>query len=353
MKIFVNKINQNKENKYQSNNKVISYQQNSTKKKYYTSIIHSYNRLNKNVEEPLNIYKSINILEKQSFDSLNESDIINANNNYYENKIENHNDISYDNNYFNNYKYYKPTFYIHNSLPMTQKHQNTEKIDNYEYNSSMVIKNEYIKYNPNYFNRGKNNNSTKIYKNKVNTINDNAVPKRTIYKVNSKYGELSRTNIINKNNNNVLSKYFNSFNNNFLNYLAQSNYNEDSFTNNEGTNDENDNYQLNKLTRYDLRKKKSLKDGQTFFIQKAKNSKNYKFLEIKRPKNKKPKLIKKNEINLEIKEDKDKEKKPDYNITESINISQNDNDEMINNHSFVLIKSPPSLKMKKIKMKIK
>ena len=80
-------------------------------------------------------------------------------------------------------------------------------------------------------------------------------------------------------------------------------------------------------------------EGQTFFIKKAKNSKNYKFYESKKIKSKEKNIIPKNIINSELQFDND-EKEPCDNESESIYIKEDENDEVINNHNFFEIKVP-------------
>jgi hypothetical protein len=203
--------------------------------------------------------------------------------------------------------------------------------------------------NPYIINQQKNKNFIKINKNnnKISATNNNYLPKKRINSIKLKYGELSRKNNLNEN----LNYY--SFNNNFLNYLAQSNYNEDSFsndgpnednTNNNNTNNNTNNSSSKKITNYDLRKMKSLVDGQTFFIKKAENSKNYKFYESKNTKDIKKKInknenifiddIKNNLNNSNIIEDDNKNNKS------CINKKGEDEDNIkINNHNFIIIKS--------------
>ena len=220
--------------------------------------------------------------------------------------------------------------------------------------------------NPNYFNRSNYVTTVNNKSNQTNKIlkidNNNNKARNTIYNPNSNYGRLSNTDRINEKNKLSLKNY-NSNNNNFYNYLLQtySNENSFSFTKTEGgggrgTNDENDTFQLNKTTRYDLRKMKYFQDGQTFFINKAKNTNNYKFLEIKKPKNKNSvlKLKNNNTISLEKKEEKEKpDNKKIESINKNINKNEKDNDEKINNHIFILIKSPTLKKNKDSKNKIR
>ncbi len=341
MNPFLNKKNAKKENQLQPiKNNVINYTNNSKNNKYYLSSFHTYNKLNHN-EDVNNNYKKNNIFsERQSFESLNDQNNTNENINYFENKMPDYNDSQYNNEYFNNFKYYEPSLTNYNSLPLPKYNKQNDN------NKNFVTHNEYTKYNPNYFNQRKKINIKKEDKNKLtinNISHNNFIPKKTVNPINnSKYGELSKKKIFNANN--FTSKYYDSFNNTFLNYLTQNNYNEDSLKK-EGQNEENNNnnnYQMNKLTRYDLRKKKSLADGQTFFIKKAKNSKNYQFFESKKLKNNKSNIIKKNinksEIKIEI--------EPEENKSESIYLDKYEDDEMVNNHNFIIIKSP-SLERKK------
>lgn len=329
----MNKETQNKEIQYKPiKNKIKIYKNNSNDKKIYSNSISSFSNLDLNTNEfYINNKNSI----KKSFES-NEQNDKNENNNIFDNNITEYNSEPYVNyDYFNNYKYYDPSSSIYNSLPLQKNNQNNELI-NSSYNNSKSSKVDYSKNNPNYFNQRKNKNLIKINKNNNifnNMSSHNFLPKRTINKINSKYGELL-------NNNNQNDNNFYSFNNNFLNYLAESNYNEDSFSN-EGVNEDNNNNinngQVNKLTRYDIRKKKSMTDGQTFFIKKAENSNNYKFFESKNTKDNKINLIKNNLNNSNIKEDKIDDKI--NNKSESIYINQIGENENINNHNFIIIKS--------------
>ena len=355
MNPFLNKRIKNKENQYQpAKNQVLNYQNNSNNKNYYSSLIHSYTKKNPNENEEKIYIKSNKNSEKQSFESLKEPSNTNENNrdnNYWENKISDYNESPFNSNeYFNNYKYYEPSLSIYKSLPLPKNNspqiQKNENINNKKYKNLPVPQNnEYTKYNPNFFNQRKkiitkkfNNNNELTFN---NISNNNFLPKRTINTINnSKYGDLLKKNFFYENN--LPTHYYDSFNNNFINYLSQNNYNEDSF-NNEEANEENNShsnsniFQINKLTIYDIRKKKSLTDGQTFFIKKAENSENYQFFESKREKSDKKNL---NKINKNIKSDKKDEKNKNDDNNESIYLENDDNDEIINNHNFIVIKSP-------------
>ena len=104
---------------------------------------------------------------------------------------------------------------------------------------------------------------------------------------------------------------------------------------------------MNRLTRYDLRKKKCLADGQTFFITKAKNPKNYQFFESKKIKNSKSNN-KKKIIKSKIKFGNESED----NNNDLINIKKYEDNQIINNHNFIIIKSPSLEKKKIMKAKI-
>ena len=296
MNPVLSKRSNKKESHFQpTNNKVLNYENNSNTKNYYSTSIHSYRKLNTN-ENEVKIYnqKSKNP-DSQSFESLNEpsnqNDNMNINNinnspNFYGNKITDYKRSQYNSDYFCDYQYYDPSLSTYNPPSLSKN----EKIKDEKYNNIPLQitsnNNEYIKYNPNYFNQGKKIITKNSYKNKINInniSNNNFIPKRIINIINdSKYGELSKRNFFSEN----PTQYYSSFNNNFINYLSQNNYNEDSFTDDikeeKNTKSNNCNMQINKLTRYDIRKKKSITDGQTFFIQKAKNPKNYKFFESKK-----------------------------------------------------------------------
>ena len=357
MNAFLNKRIKIKENQYQpAKNQVLNYQNNSNNKNYYSSSIHSYTKKNPNQNENKIFIKTNKNADKQSFESLNEQsngNDNNHNNNYYENKIPDYNDSPYNSNeYLINYKYYEPSVSIFNSLPPPKT--NNPQIQKNK-NSPGQQSSEYTKYNPNFFNQRKkiipNNKYNKNELTFNNISNKNFLPKRTINTINtinnSKYGDLLK--------NNLSTQYYESFNKNFINYLSQNNYNEDSF-NNEEPNEENtsnnnsNNFHINRLTRYDIRKKKSITDGQTFFIKKAENSKNYQFFESKSGKSdKKNKKLKKANININknISDKKNENEKNDKDENnESIYLDKDENDEKINNHNFIIIKSPSIQKKK-------
>ena len=348
MNPFFNKRIKNKENQFQpAQNKVLNYQNNSNNKKFFsTSNYNSYERLKVN-ENEIKIYNKTNKnSEEQSFDSVNEQTNYNENNNnnFFEIKL------SYNNDNFYNYQYYNPSMNAYKPLPLQKITQKKENINNNNYNTQIPSKNnEYSKYNPNFFNQRKKIVVKKANKNKLtinNISNNNFIPKRAINTINnSKYGQLSKNNFLNEINSS--SQYISSFNNNFLNFLSQNNYNEDSFINEdqkEENNNYNNNFQMNRLTRYDIRKKKSLTDGQTFFIKKAENLQNYQFFESKREKKSKPDKIQDKANTSEINTDKENEKNNNY--KESIYLENDEKDEVINNHNFIIIKSP-SLQNKK------
>ena len=338
MNPLLNKISQNQETQIKStNNKILNYQNNSNKKKYITASSHSYSKTNLNENDSKN-YKN-KISDKQSFESLNEPSNTNENNNNNDYKISDYNGNIYNNEYFNSYKYYDPSNSIYNSLPLLK---NGPKIENTNNNTndlknSLSQKSEYEKYNPNYFNKRKIINTKKANKNKLsinNISNNNFIPKRTINVItNSKYGELSKNNIL-RGKNNIYSPQYDSFNNNYFNYLEENNFNEDS-SNEELIEENNNNTILNKVTTYDLRKKKSLTDGQTFFIKKPENSKNYQFFESKRIRKVKPSLIKNKNKKSELKKELANEKKNEYTC-----LGKEEIEEPINNHNFIIIKSP-------------
>ena len=351
MNPFLNKKAKNQDNQFKpKKNEVLNYQNNSNNKNNFSTSLHSYSKTNVNINESES--KSYNkISDRQSFESMEERGNVNENNqNNNDYKISDYNETPYNNEIFNSYKYYEPSNSIYNSLPLNKKGNNFERINNNtnNYQNSVTQKKEYEKYNPNYFNKRKQVNPKKMNKNKIsiNSIsNNNFMPKKannTI--INSKYGELSKKKILNEKNNISSSQYYDSFNNNYLNYLAQTNYNEDSF--NEEVIEENKNINntlLNKMTIYDLRKKKSMTDGQTFFIKKAENSKNYQFFESKRIKKVKPGLVKNNIKKSEFK----KEVSHEDNKNDLIKLEKEENEEPINNHNFIIIKSN-SIQNKKI-----
>ena len=391
---FIHKINKmnpvlskrtnNKESHFQpTNNKVLNYENNSNTKNYYSTSIHSYRKLKTNENEVKICNQKNQNLNSQSFESLNEScnpnNNMNMNNmnkspNFYGNKITDYNRSQYNSDYFCDYQYYDPSLSAYNPLPLSKN----EKIKDTKYNNMPLQitsnNNEYIKYNPNYFNQRKKiitKNSNKNEININNISNNNFIPKRIINNINnSKYGELSKRNFFSEN----PTQYYGSFNNNFINYLSQNNYNEDSFNDDikeeKNTNSNNNNTQINKLTRYDIRKKKSITTGQTFFIQKAQNPKNYKFFECKKnPTNNKQKQ---NMIKTDSKTYPNKDQiKTEKNVLKEKNINENDNtnnndnmnlnanlsaflekekevnDDIINNHNFIIIKTSSSQNKKK------
>lgn len=353
MNPFSNKRIKNKENQFQlSQNKVLNYQNNSNNKKFYSTGFNSYDRLKLN-ENEIKVYNKTNKnCEGQSFDSINEQANINENNNnkeFFEIKL------SYNNDNFYNYKYYNPSMNIYESLPLQISARKNENIKNNNYKNIQPHpqpQNEYSKYNPNFFNQKKKIVVKKPNKKKLiinNISNNNFIPKRAINTINnSKYGELSKKNFINEINSS--SQYISSFKINYFNYLSQNNYNEDNFINEDqseenNNNKYNNNFQNYRLTRYDIRKKISLKDGQTFFIKKAENLKNYQFFESKREaKNSKPGIIQEKINKSEMNKEEEKEKKNSY--KESKHIEKDEKEEAINNHNFLIIKSP-SLQNKK------
>ena len=316
----MNKGNKNKEIQYKPlKNKLKIYKNNSNNKKIYSNSISSFSNLDLNTNE---FYINNKNIIKKSFESNKQIDK-NENNNIFDNNLTEYYCepyINYD--YFNNYKYYEPSLSIYNTLHLQKNNQKNELLNSL-YKNSKPLKVDYSKKYPN----NKNNN---IFN---NMSSHNFLPKRTINKINCKYGEFLKSNTQYDNN------YY-SFNNNFLNYLAENNYNEDSFSN-EGTNEDNNNNiinkQLKKLTRYDIRKKKSMTDGQTFFIKKAENSNNYKFFESKNIKGNNNILIKNDLNNSNIKKEKIDGKI--NNKSESVYINQIGENENINNHNFIIIKS--------------
>ena len=377
MNQFLNKRMNNKEIQFQTTqNKILNYQNNSNNKKYYSTSINSYTKINIKGKEKKMYNQPPKNSDLQSFESLNEPSNPNDNmnnmnsknntNNYYEKKITEYSESPYNTDYFYNYRYYDPSLSRYNSLPLSINDNINETI----YNNNIPIQNnsnnnEYIKYNPNYFNQRKKIMEKKKNKNKLtinNICNNNFIPKKTINNINnSKYGELSKKTFLNENS----AQYYDSFNNNFINYIVQNNYEEDSF-NEDKKEDNNSNTQINKLTRYDIRKKKSITEGQTFFIKKADNPKNYKFFESKRipTNNHKQNLLKTNttsnkKINnnsninkVEIKTEKKNLKENIYtNNVSNNNISnyleKEENDEFVNNHNFIIIR--PSSKQNKKK----
>ena len=340
---------------------------NSYDKKFSSTFIPTSTKLNINDEEyPIySNHKTNKTIENKSFDSLKEFSNSNGYENYdYDNevKIQDYASASFDADYFSNYKYYQP------QLSLKKKVYPSDDI-NYKINS-LGLQKEYTKYNQINNNQRKNNNPTKENNHKIidNIFNNNFIPKRSINTINNHRNNnedflnegMPKTNSISDNNSSLLN-YDSDFlsknnNNNFISILAQRNYNEDSFSN-EGTNEENNNTQLinsndlnlknnninnmqmNKLTRYDIRKKKWLTEGITFFIKKARNKKNYQFLESKSINLKQSKNINKTE---KINKNEDKDKEPNDNKSESIYFNQ-DNDEIINNHNFVEIKVPSNI----------
>ena len=332
---------------------------NSFNKKFFTTSIPSFTRLNfekvdNSQENKIKINKT---LENKSFDSIQQSysndvDIISEKYVEADNDIQEYSNDSLKNNYdynennnINNYKYYQPKILMSNSSS-TQKGFSSNENININKNQKTIPTNEFTKYNQaNKINEQKANNSKKLNNNmKISIFNNNFLPKRAFNTIEQKYGEISKINALSDDN--IPSKYGNSFNNNLISYLAQRNYNEDDNENEnedsldeEGIDENNNDVQANKLTRYDIRKKISMTEGQTFFIKKAKNTNNYQFYESKKVKTKEKNIIPKNIINSELKYEND-EKEPCDNESESIYIKEDENDEVINNHNFYEIKVP-------------
>lgn len=351
-------MNQNNDGQFQfmKNDNKTAY--NYYNKKFYTTSIPSFTRLNfdkvDNSQE--NKVKVNKTLENKSFDSIQQSysndvDIISEKYVDVDNDIQEYSNDSNKNKYnfndkngINNYKYYQPKILNSNSS-FTQKGFSSNENINSNLNQKFIPTKEYTKYNQTNinFNEKKSNNSIKLNNNMKNNIfNNNFLPKRAFNTIEQKYGEISKINALSDDN--IQSKYGKSFNNNLISYLAQRNYNEDEdededSLNEEGVDENNNDVQENKLTRYDIRKKISLTEGQTFFIKKAKNSNNYQYYESKKVKNKEKNIIPKNIIHSEFKYEND-EKEPCDNESESIYIKEDENDEIINNHNFFEIKMP-------------
>jgi hypothetical protein len=232
---------------------------------------------------------------------------------------------------------------LSNSLSTQKGFASNEKINSNK-NQKSLPTNEFTKYNQtNNINEKKANNYIKLNNKMKNSIfKNNFLPKRAFNTIDQKYGESSKINALSDES--IPSKYGNTFNNNLLSYLAQKNYNEDEDENEddlseEGIDENNNDVQANKLTRYDIRKKISMTEGQTFFIKKASNPNNYQFYESKKVESKEKNIIPKNIINSELKFEND-EKEPCDNGSESIYIKEDENDEVINNHNFFEIKVP-------------
>ena len=348
-------MNQNNDGLFQftKNENKTSY--NCYNKKFYTTSIPSFIRLkfDKGDTPQENKFKKNKTLENKSFDSIQQSysndvDIISEKYIDADNDIQEYSNDSYKNNYnennnINNYKYYQPKILLSNSLSTQKGFASNENINSNK-NQKSLPTNEFTKYNQaNNINEKKENNYIKLNNNMKNIIfKNNFLPKRAFNTIEQKYGEITKINALSDDN--IPSKYGNSFKNNLISYLAQRNYNEDEDENEndvseEGFDEINNDVQINKLTRYDIRKKISMTEGQTFFIKKAKNSNNYQFYESKKVKSKENNIISKNINNSELEIDND-EKEPCDNESESIYIKEDENDEVINNHNFFEIKVP-------------
>jgi len=325
-------------------------------KKFYTTSIPSYTRLNfdkvDNSQENKN--KINKTLENKSFDSIQQSysndvDIISEKYIDTDNDIQEYTKDSFknncnnnENNSTNNYKYYQPKILLSNSSS-TQKGFSSNENINSNKNQKTIPINEFTKYNQTNINinEKKANNYLKLNNNLKNRIfKNNFLPKRAFNTIDQKYGEMSKINALSDDN--IASNYGNSYNSNLISYLAQRNYNEDENEDSlseEGIDENNNDIQVNKLTRYDIRKKISMTEGQTFFIIKANNSNNYQFYESKKVQNKEKNIIPKNIVQAEFKYEND-EKEPCDNESDSIYIKEDETDEVINNHNFFEIKVP-------------
>ena len=347
-------MNQNNNGQFQFMKNEVKTSYNCFNKKFYTTSIPSFTRLNfdKVDNSQKNKFKINKTLENKSFDSIQQSysndvDIISEKYVDADIDIQEYSNDSHINNYNinekNNYKYYQPKILLSNSLSMPKGFSSNEDINRNKIQNS-ILTNEFTKYNQtNNINEKKANNSINLNNNmKNNLFKNNFLPKRAFNTIEQKYGEISKINAFSDDN--IPSKYRNSFNNNLINYLAQRNYNEDDndneySLNEEGIDENSNDVQGNKLTRYDIRKKISMTEGQTFFIKKANNSNNYQFYESKKIKSKEKNIIPKNIIDSELKFEND-EKEPCDNESESIYIKEDENDEVINNHNFFEIKVP-------------
>ena len=349
-------MNQNNNGQFQFMKNEVKTSYNCYNKKFYTASIPSFTRLNfdKVDNSQKNKFKINKTLDNKSFDSIQQSysndvDIISDKYVDADIDIQEYSNDSHKNNYNinekNNYKYYQPKILLSNSLSMPKGFSSNEDINRNKIQNS-ILTNEFTKYNQtNNINEKKANNSINLNNNMKNNIfKNNFLPKRAFNTIEQKYGEISKINAFSDDN--IPSKYRNSFNNNLINYLAQRNYNEDDndneySLNEEGIDENSNDIQGNKLTRYDIRKKISMTEGQTFFIKKANNSNNYQFYESKKIKSKEKNIIPKNIIDSELKFEND-EKEPCDNGSESIYIKEDENDEVINNHNFFEIKVPSS-----------
>ena len=167
MNQFLNKRMNNKEIQFQTTqNKILNYQNNSNNKKYYSTSINSYTKINIKGKEKKMYNQPPKNSDLQSFESLNEPSNPNDNmnnmnsknniNNYYEKKITEYSESPYNTDYFYNYRYYDPSLSRYNSLPLSVN----DNINATIYNNNIPLQNnsnnnEYIKYNPNYFNQRK------------------------------------------------------------------------------------------------------------------------------------------------------------------------------------------------------